>query len=114
MVGALTSPLTTAATLAVGVPVVAAAVWTIARPPGRPTDVPPRNTIRRSAFAWALFVVVAGAWELVVWLQQPAYNIAVPDHPTISVLLDPVTESQPGRVVAWAVWLALGWRLVRR
>ena len=85
-----------------------------ARSPTPPRSQPPRRALRRTAIACATLVVLAGTWELVAWLQQPAYNVASAQHPTISVLLDPVTEAQPGRLLAWASWLAAGWWLVRR
>ncbi|HEY5855402.1 MAG TPA: hypothetical protein VIW24_15475 [Aldersonia sp.] len=111
--GSLTSPLSMAALIAVVVPVAGATAWTLARPP-RPRPEPSRPAVRRTALAWAAVVVLAGTWELVAWLRQPAYNVASAQHPTISVLLDPVTEAQPGRLLAWAGWLAAGWWLVRR
>lgn len=111
--GSLTSPLSMASLVAVVVPVAEATAWTLARPP-RPRPQPPRRALRRTAIAWAAMVVLAGTWELVAWLRQPAYNVASTQHPTISVLLDPVTQAQPGRLLAWAVWLAVGWWLVRR
>ena len=113
IVGSLTAPFSAIALVAVVVPVAGATVWTLARPP-RPRPRPPRRALRRTAIAWASLVVLAGTWELVAWLRQPAYNVASAQHPTISVLLDPVTAAQPGRVLAWAGWLAAGWWLVRR
>lgn len=64
--------------------------------------------------AWGLLLAVAAAWELAAWLQQPAYNIPSPYHPTVSLLLDPLTEQGPLRLVAWLAWLWSGWRLGRR
>jgi hypothetical protein len=64
--------------------------------------------------AWAAVFVVLALWELGALLLQPALTTSSPAHPTISVLLDPVLGSHIGRSVGFAVWLALGWFLVRR
>jgi hypothetical protein len=83
--------------------------------PAVPTDPPPTGPrLRRTAAAWAVLVVLGGAWELASWLRQPAYDVASPEHPTLSLLLDPVTGGGPGRFAAWCGWLYVGWRLVRR
>lgn len=115
-----TAPLTGAATVAVAVPVAAAlALGTRRRhSPGSPAPrTDPRPTgprLRRTAAAWAVLLVLGAAWELAAWLRQPAYDVASPDHPTLSLLLDPVTGAGPGRFVAWCAWLYAGWRVVRR
>jgi hypothetical protein len=66
------------------------------------------------AAAWAAVFVALALWELVTWLLQPTLTTGSPAHPTISVLLDPLLGSHPGRSVGLAAWLALGWFLVRR
>jgi hypothetical protein len=66
------------------------------------------------AAAWAAVFVVLALWELAALLLQPSLTTSSPQHPTISVLLDPALGSQLGRSVGFAVWLALGWSLVRR
>ena len=117
---ATTSPLTGAATVAVAVPAAAAlVVVTRRRPragaPAPPTD--PRLTgprLRRTAAAWAALIVLGTAWELAAWLRQPAYDVASVDHPTLSLLLDPVTGGGPGRFAAWCAWLDVGWRVAHR
>jgi hypothetical protein len=35
-------------------------------------------------------------------------------HPTLSLLLDPVLETYPGRVAGWIAWLGVGRWLVTR
>jgi hypothetical protein len=72
------------------------------------------SPVRRTAVAWGAVVALAGAVELVALARQPAYNVASPDHPTISLVLDAVTEVQPFRFVAWCCWLYLGWVVGRR
>jgi hypothetical protein len=82
--------------------------------PLRVDPLPAAPRLRRTAAAWASLVLLGGALEFVAWLRQPAYDIASPDHPTLSLLLDPVTGSGPGRFVSWCVWLYVGWRVGHR
>jgi hypothetical protein len=63
---------------------------------------------------WATVVALAVGWELAAWLQQPSYNVSSYNHPTLSVLLDPLTAPPMARFVAWCGWLYVGYRLVRR
>jgi hypothetical protein len=112
---ALTPPLTTAAAAAVAIPSLALLV--LAALDRRPT--PPRSPaaaprVRRTALAWGTLALLAAGWDLAAWLQQPAYDVASHAHPTVSLLLDPVTAPLPGRFVAWCCWLYVGYRLVRR
>lgn len=120
-VASLTRPQTGAAALAVAVPVVAGLVMTginrrspepAAEPAGEPGA--PAPGARRTTALWALVVGLAIAWELAAWLQQPAYNIASHEHPTVSILLDPVTEAGIPRFAAWCCWLYVGYRVVCR
>jgi hypothetical protein len=66
------------------------------------------------AAAWAAVFVLLALGELGALLLQPSLTTGSPMHPTISVLLDPALGSHPGRSVGFAMWLALGWVLVRR
>lgn len=69
---------------------------------------------RRGTAWWGGLPVAGGSWELSPLLQQP--NLAADSyaHPTISSLTDPLLGSHPGRSLALAVWLGLGWLVVRR
>ena len=110
-----TPPLSVAATVAVAVPATAVLVLAGRHRPGlgsQPPAIDPRR--RRTAAAWAVLVGLAAALELAAWLHQPAYNVASPDFPTLSLLLDPVRAGGPGRFIAWCTWLYMGWRVVRR
>jgi hypothetical protein len=109
----LTRPMTTAAEIACAIP--AAVVVVQAFRWRRPLDGTRSSlALRRTAVAWAALLTLAAVWELSAWLQQPAYNIPSRDHPTVSLLLDPLTEQGPLRLAAWLGWLWAGWWLVRR
>jgi hypothetical protein len=110
---ALSRPLSDAATVAVAAPGLVVVVLACLRDryAGLGTR---RPRTARTVLAWAAVVALFAAWDLAAWLQQPAYNVASYDHPTISLLLDPVLEPWPVRFAAWCGWLYVGWRLVRR
>jgi hypothetical protein len=63
---------------------------------------------------WAGVLVLGCLWELVSLLRQPSLTITSYAHPTISALTDPVLANAGGRSAVLAVWLALGWYLLRR
>ena len=109
----LTAPLTPAAAVAVLIPcgVVLVLALSLRRSPDR-QEV--RGPLSRAALAWGGVLALTAIWDLVAWLQQPAYNVASEDHPTISLLLDPLTGSPVPRFVLWCLWLFAGYRLVRR
>lgn len=105
--------MTVAAAVAVGVPAVAVLVLVfLGRRSAERREVAPG--VRRAAALWAVLLALAAVWELAAWLQQPAYDVASSDHPTVSVLLDPITEPWLPRFGAWCCWLYVGYRLVRR
>jgi hypothetical protein len=112
-VATLSRPLTAAAAVAVAIPVAIGLVQSVRRrpPAARGAVTGPR---RRTAAAWGAVAVLGGAVELVAFSRQPAYNVAAPDFPTLSVLLDPLTEAGPSRFVLWCCWLWAGWALGRR
>lgn len=112
-VASLTRPLTGAAAVAVAVPAFAGLVLAgITRPSADRGGIDP--AVRRTAALWAAVVAVATAWELAAWLQQPAYNVASYEHPTASMLFDPVTDAGIPRFAAWCCWVYAGYRAVRR
>ena len=109
----LTRPLTDAAAVAVAVPAVAVLVLAgIGRPSAEHGGIDPG--VRRTAALWAVVAALGTAWELAAWLQQPAYNVASYEHPTVSALFDPVTEARIPRFATWCCWLYVGYRVVRR
>ena len=112
-VASLTRPLSSAAAVAVAVPAVAGLVLACLASPSadrRGND----PAVRRTAALWAVVVALGTAWELAAWLQQPAYNVASHEHPTASMLVDPVTEAGIPRFAAWCCWMYVGYRVVRR
>jgi len=139
-----TRPLTVAAAVAVALPAAVVVVCAGRRPrsgpgpartrlaPGRPPgpgpeqtrsapegrshsrQAPSRSPLRRTALAWTVLAAAVAAVELIALMRQPAYDVASPDHPTISVLLDPLTSAGPSRFVLWCGWLGLGWLAARR
>lgn len=112
-VASQTQPLTDAAAVAVAVPAVAVLVLAGT---GRAAAADRGGIdpgVRRTAALWAAVVSLAAAWELAAWLQQPAYNVASFEHPTASVLLDPVLQPWIPRFAAWCCWLYVGYRVVR-
>jgi hypothetical protein len=108
----LTRPLTGGAAVAVAVP--AAIVVVRAWRPRPQVVVPAAGPLRRTAAAWGAVLVLVAAVELVAFARQPAYDVAYPDLPTLSVLLDPLTSAGATRFLAWSGWLWVGWRLARR
>jgi hypothetical protein len=69
---------------------------------------------RTGAALWGGVLLAGGLWELGSLAQQPRLDITSYAHPTISALTDPVLAGHDGRSLALAVWLLIGWYLVRR
>lgn len=59
--------------------------------------------------AWAVPILGFSALEIVNDLLGSTYQ-----HPTLSVLMDPVLENPVYRTAAVALWLLTGWELLRR
>ena len=112
-VASLTTPLTTAATVAVLLPIALVLVLAGARSTRADTGRL-QGGMSRTVLAWSAVVTLTALWDLVAWLSQPAYDVASADQPTISVLFDPLTGSPLPRFLLWCCWLYVGYRLVRR
>jgi hypothetical protein len=83
-----------------------------APPPGR---LPPaRHVDPRGAALWLGLFLAFCVWELAAFVHQPSSTVGSWDHPTLSVLADPVLASHPARSLALFGWLAMGWSLLRR
>lgn len=105
-VAALARPLTAPATVAV----LASGVVLLALRTRRPVaPLPDQARPRSAALQWTAFAVVVASWWIVgfAWGNDAA-------HPTLSLLLDPVLDTYPGRLVGWLGWLGAGRRLVTR
>jgi hypothetical protein len=81
--------------------------------PVRVRQVPAALPLAGAAL-WGVLLVAGGLWELSSLLEQPSLTTTSAAHPTISALTDPLLASGPGRSVALAAWLAIGWLLVER
>jgi hypothetical protein len=104
MLAGLCRPLTVEAAAAVALPAIPLVVLAAHRRP-RPRVV----LAGRHRAPWAGLVVLFAAWEATaaLWGDDAA-------HPTLSLLLDPVLATYPGRIVGWIAWLGLGRWLVTR
>jgi hypothetical protein len=79
-----------------------------------PPAVPAREVDPRGAVLWLALFLGFCAWELEAFVQQPSPTEGSWDHPTLSVLADPVLASHPARSLALLGWLAMGWSVLRR
>jgi hypothetical protein len=106
-------PFTWRATLAVVPAGAAAAAWGTWRRGamfGRTTAASPGAGARAPSVAWwALLAVVAAAWQLAAYLQDPR-----DDHPTLSSLTNAALDSQEARAAAFVAWLLATVGLARR
>jgi hypothetical protein len=105
-VAALCQPLTLPAVVAVLLAAVGLFVLiprrtrTAARSPGRS---------RAALMQWSAVALAVVGWEFVAFAWG---NDA--DHPTLSLLLDPVLDTYPGRLAGWLLWLGAARWLVSR
>jgi hypothetical protein len=63
---------------------------------------------------WVLVAAAIGGWELTNLFLQPSLTTDSWNHPTISVLADPVLGSRIWRSFFLFAWLRLGWGLLKR
>ena len=103
---ALARPLTLPAVVAVLLPGLAL-LTLAARRPARP--VRPVRPRAPAVILWTAMTLLVVGWEATAWVWGNDY-----EHPTLSLLLDPVLDTYPGRVVGWVGWLAAGRWLVTR
>jgi hypothetical protein len=75
----------------------------------RPTDRPRVRPPRSAMMQWLAVASLIAAWEVVAFVWG---NDA--DRPTLSLLLDPVLDTYPGRFLGWVAWLLAGRWLVTR
>lgn len=77
----------------------------------RVPDVDRKLSVR--SWWWAIVGVLVCLWELTSFLFQPDAAVGIYEHPTLSVILDPVFSTAGLRSILVAVWLALGVALFR-
>ncbi len=106
LLAAFCAPLTWPAVFAVLAPGAGLLLFR-ARRPVRP--LPTDGRPRRAELLWAGMGAAACLWEVVALLWGNDEQ-----HPTLSLLLDPVLDTYPGRVLAYAAWLGAGRWLVTR
>lgn len=74
------------------------------------TQAPPQTV--RSAWWWILLGVALSVWEAAAFVLSVSVPGAYYNHPTLSVLLDPLLEGAPGRIVFVTLWVLAGVGLV--
>ena len=62
-----------------------------------------------SALIWGIIFALLVGWELAAYFQHPRA-----DHPTLSVLAEPLIDGRPARALAFSTWIAVGAYLCRR
>jgi hypothetical protein len=70
--------------------------------------------ISRSAIAWTVIAIVGCLWEVATFLLGMPSAGATLEHPSISILLDPVLDSAGGQIGFVAAWLIVLVWLLRR
>jgi hypothetical protein len=74
----------------------------------------PDGVDTRGATVWGLWLLAFLLWEAGAFLFQESPTIPNHDHPTLSLLMDPLLQPQPVRALGYLAWLLGGWRLLRR
>jgi hypothetical protein len=97
-----------------------ALAWSPSGPPqaGRPraarSQAARSSAMSRSAVVWVAIAVAGCLLEVATFLLGLPSSAAKVDHPSISILLDPVLDTLPGRIGFVAVWLIVLVWLLRR
>jgi len=66
------------------------------------------RALKRSALLWAIWGVALCVWEAAAFTLSVTMPEGNANYPTISVLLDPIVETLPGRIRFVGLWLAGG------
>lgn len=80
--------------------------------PTEPRHVRLEAALNRSRRAWAGVGIALCSWEAVAYVLSVSVPRGWLGFPTVSLLLEPVIDFTPSRIVLMAVWLALGIWLV--
>ncbi len=111
----LTHPFTDGADIVTALPIAVAlaAMLVRMRSSWRPAPVVdadgPGPTPNRLWLAWATAAALVAGWEVYCYTAGPRSQ-----HPTLSSLADGLDSSHAGKALAFALWLALGWYLLRQ
>ncbi len=113
VLASLTRPFTGGADAVTALPLAVAAGAAVVRMRSpRPDPMVPglgrAVTAHRRWLVWAAAAAVIAGWELYCYTAAPRS-----EHPTLSSLLDTLDSTHAGKAIAFALWLALGWYLVR-
>lgn len=72
-----------------------------------------RPATRRAVRVWSVLLAIGLLWEAWAFFNQPAWDVASYDHPSLSSLVKPYLEHRALRFGTWTLWLYAGIRLVR-
>jgi hypothetical protein len=100
------------ATMAVFVPGAVALALALRAPAG--PRRPARRINPRGGALWLGLFLAFCLWEVVAFLYQPSPTVGSLDHPTLSVLTDPILAHHPARSLALLGWLGIGRAVLRR
>lgn len=70
------------------------------------------SQLRRTKWLWLILGVLISLWELFAYILSDVAG-SVYAYPTISVLMDPFMKSDLGRATFLAIWLWVGFALLR-
>jgi hypothetical protein len=100
-------PFTHPEAVAVGIPIIAAGVATLASALRAPVEAGPES--RRGVLVWRGLLAAFLIWELISYRSSPRE-----DYPTFSSITDTIMSTHPGRFALFAIWLAIGYGIFRR
>jgi hypothetical protein len=100
-------PFTHPEAIAVGIPIIAAGVATLASALRAPVAAAPES--RRGVLVWRGLLAAFLIWELISYRSSPRE-----DFPTFSSITDTIMSTHPGRFALFAIWLAIGYGIFRR
>jgi hypothetical protein len=100
-------PFTHPEAVAVGIPIIAAGIATLASALQAPVAAGPES--RRGVLVWRGLLAAFLIWELITYRSSPRE-----DYPTFSSITDTIMSTHPGRFALFAIWLAIGFGIFRR
>jgi hypothetical protein len=100
-------PFTHPEAVAVGIPIIAAGIATLASALQAPVAAGPES--RRGVLVWRGLLAAFLIWELITYRSSPRE-----DYPTFSSITYTIMSTHPGRFALFAIWLAMGYGIFRR